>query len=105
MKDELNSITLEGFVGLRLKCYSLFFNGEVKDNMVKHTNPMGKQTAKGTKKSVKEARLRHQHYKYVLKNLSTVAVGNNVIKSKAHDIHISYEKSHIDCIRYQTLDM
>ena len=105
MKDELNSISLDEFVGLRPKCYSLLFNGEVKDNMVKHTNYMGKPTAKDTRKSVKEAHLRHQHYKDVLKNLSTVTVGKNVIKSKAHDISTYHTKSRIDCIRYQTLDM
>ena len=35
MKGELNSMILEEFVGLRPKCYSLLFNSEKKDNMVR----------------------------------------------------------------------
>ena len=45
-----------------------------------------KQTAKGTKSSVKENYLRHHHYRDVLENLSTVRVKQNVIKSRHHDI-------------------
>ena len=87
MKDELHSLVLEEFVGLRPKCYSILFNGEVEDNVAKHTNQMEKQTAKGTKKIVKEAHLRHQHYKDVLKNLSIVTVGQNIITKDISTYH------------------
>ena len=63
MKDELNSIILEEYCGLRPKSYSLLFNGLVKDNILIHTNTSQKQAAKGTNKSVKEAHLRLKHFK------------------------------------------
>ena len=85
-KDELNSLPLEEFIGLRPKCYSLLFRGEVKNNTLKHMDVSEKQTAKGTKSSVKDAFLRHHHYKDVLSNLSTVRVKQNVFKSRHHDI-------------------
>ena len=34
--DELNGTTLEEFIGLRPKCYSLLFLGEVKNNQIIH---------------------------------------------------------------------
>ena len=45
-----------------------------------------KQTAKGVKKAVKKAFLRHVMYKETLDNLSSFVVTQNVIKSKAHTI-------------------
>ena len=91
-KDELNSVNLEEFIGLRSKCYSLLFRGEVKKNKVKHRNMTSKQTAKGTKKSVKKAHLIHKHFRDTQKNLSTVIVKQNVIKSKAHTISSYHQK-------------
>ena len=85
-KDELHGMTLEEFIGLRPKCYSLLSRGEVKKNVVEHMNVSEKQTAKGTKSSVKKAFLRHKHYRDVLDNLSTVRVEQNVLKSRHHDI-------------------
>ena len=74
-KDELNSLPLEEFIGLRPKCYSLLFD-----------RTKEKQTAKGTKSAVKKAFLRHHHYRDVLDNLSTVRVKQNVIKSRYHKL-------------------
>ena len=74
-KDELNSLPLEEFIGLRSKCYSLLYDKDKE-----------KQTAKGTKSAVKRAYLRHHHYREVLDNLSTVRVKQNVIKSRHHQI-------------------
>ena len=85
-KDELNGMTLEEFIALRPKCYSLLYLGEVKNNKVIHTHIAEKRTAKGTKEGVKKAHLRHHHYKDTLKNLSTIKVKQNGIKSKAHKI-------------------
>ena len=61
-KDELNGISLEIFIGLRPKCYSLLFYGEVANNIVQNITKNCKQTAKGIKESVKNAKLRHEHY-------------------------------------------
>ena len=85
-KDELSGITLEEFIGLRPKCYSLLFRGKVKDNKVIHTDMAQKQTAKSVKESVKKAHLRHKHYKETLNNLSIVSVSQNLIKSRAHKV-------------------
>ena len=74
-KDELASLPLYEFIGLRPKCYSLLYDKDKE-----------KQTAKGTKSAVKKAYLRHHHYRDVLDNLSTVRVKQNVIKSKEHQI-------------------
>ena len=74
-KDELKSLPLEEFIGLRPKCYSILFD-----------NNKEKQTAKGTKTSVKKAFLRHQHYQDVLTNLITCRVKQNTIKSRHHQI-------------------
>ena len=48
-KDELNSMPLEEFIGLRPKCYSLLLHGEVGKNKVKHNYITSKQRAKGMK--------------------------------------------------------
>ena len=52
-KDEIHSLILEEFIGIRSKCYSLLFHGEVQNNVVVHSTASEKQVAKGTKKSVK----------------------------------------------------
>ena len=54
MKDELNSIPLQEFIGLRPKYYSLLFEGKVKDNIFVHRNTTEKKTSKRIKKAVKE---------------------------------------------------
>ena len=78
-KDELHSLTLEDFIGLRPKCYSLMFRGE---NM----NLKQKQVAKGTKRSVKDRYLRHCHFEDVLQNLTQVYVNQNTIQSRHHSL-------------------
>ena len=47
-KDELNSVPLEEFVGLRPKC-----TGKVDRNVLQHANPIEKKTAKDVKRKVK----------------------------------------------------
>ena len=78
-KDELNGMTLEEYIGLRPKCYSLLYRGEVKNNKIKNKKPAQKQTAKGTKSSVKKALLRHHHYKQSVNNLTIFKVKQNSI--------------------------
>ena len=48
------SLTLEDFIGLRPKSYSLKFRGKVENNKIKHMNVCEKYTAKGTKQAVKD---------------------------------------------------
>ena len=48
-KDELNSIPMREFVGLRSKCYAFHCTGEVKNNVVQHDRSTEKKTAKGVK--------------------------------------------------------
>ncbi len=63
---------LKDYVGLRSKCYSLlFFEKLFKKWKFKERQ---KQTAKGTKKSVKKKHLRHTHYLEVVKRLKEVYV-------------------------------
>ena len=86
MKDELFSLCLEEFIGLRPKCYSLLFNGQVKNNKVISYDQSEKQVAKGTKKMVKKRYIRHEHYRDVVTNLSQLYVKQNSIRSIQHDI-------------------
>ena len=83
-KDELLSLTLEDFIGLRPKCYSLKFRGVVEKNKVINLNTKEKQVAKGTKKSVKKRFLRHEHFLDVVENLTEVYVKQNIIQSRKH---------------------
>ena len=86
-KDELSSLPLEEFVGLRPKCYSLKFSGKVKNNMIVHEDPVEKKTAAGTKKCVKKNHLRHQHYRKTLTTLQKHMTTQNSIVSKKHTIY------------------
>ena len=54
-KDELNSMPMQQFVGLRPKCYA--FLCMVSNNMPQQTNPVEKKTAKGVKRWAKDAHL------------------------------------------------
>ena len=56
-RDELNSVPMQPFVGLRAKCYAFLRMGKVCNNVFQHTNPVEKKTAKGVKRRVKDAYL------------------------------------------------
>ena len=58
-KDEQNSIPVQEFVGLSLKCYAFHCTGKVDGNVVKHAAFVEKKTTKGVNTSVKED---HSHY-------------------------------------------
>ena len=85
-KDELNSIPLQEYVGLRPKCYSLKYKGKVKNNIIKNLDEVEKSTAAGTKRNVKDRYLTHCHYLNTLKTLAHHYVTQNVIISKKHKI-------------------
>ena len=78
-KNELNSVPMQQFVGLRPKCYAFLCTGKVSNNRLQHTNPVGKKTAKGVKRRVKHAHLHFEHY------LDTL-VQQNLIKSTLHTV-------------------
>ena len=61
-KDELNSVPMEKFVGLRPTCYAFLCMGKVDRNIILHTNPVKKKTAKGVKRKVKDGHLHFNHY-------------------------------------------
>ena len=83
-KDELNSMTLLEFVGLRPKSYSLEYCGFVKDNVLVDIYLHQSQKSKGTKEAVKKAHLRHCHFVECWDGLKTFVVRQNVIKSRSH---------------------
>ena len=86
MKDELQSMIITEFIGLRPKCYSIQSIGSVKDNVIQDMDLHHSCTAKGVKKDVKKEHLRHEHYKDSLFNLRSISVKQNIIKSKKHEI-------------------
>ena len=92
---------LEGFIGLRPKCYSLLFNSEVKGNQILHTNSMEKQTAKITTECVKKLHLRHVNYKETLINHSTVNVKQDAVKTKSHTI-VTYHQTETSLTAFDT---
>ena len=83
-KDELFSLTLEEFIGLRPKCYSLLFYGKVENNIVINLDRGEKQVAKGTKKSMKKRHLRHNHFQDVLETLCRYYIKQNNFVSQKH---------------------
>ena len=85
-KDELNSMILQGFIGLCPKSYSLEYFGFVKDNKIVDLDVHESQKNKGTKEAVKKAHLRHKHFTECLECLKTFVVKQNVIKSRDHSI-------------------
>ena len=60
-KDELNSVSTQEFVGLRPKCYAFLCTGKVV-NVLEHTRPVEKKTAKVVKRKVKDVHLHFTHY-------------------------------------------
>ena len=61
-KDELNSVPMREFVGLRPKCYAFLCAGKVDKNILQHTKPVEKKTTKGVKGKVKDDHLHFAQY-------------------------------------------
>ena len=85
-KDELNSIPMEEFVGLRPRCYAFKHSGKVDKNVVQHTNPLVKKTAKSVKCKVKDDHLHFHHYLDALKNFQSFVCKQNLIASTKHTV-------------------
>ena len=91
-KDEMLSLTLEDFVGLRPKSYSLKFRGKVENNKIIHMKSDEKQTAKGTKSAVKKRYLRHSHFLDALTNLTQICIKQNALLSNKHSVGSFHQK-------------
>ena len=85
-KDELNLVPMQQFVGLRPKCYDFLCMGKVSNNMLQHTNPLEKKTAKGVKRRVEDAHLQFRHYLDALRNFHTYLCRQILIKSTLHTV-------------------
>ena len=100
-KDELNSVPMEEFVGLRPKCYAFKCTGKVDKNVVQHTNIIEKKTAKGVKRKVKDDHLHFQHYLDTFKNFHSFIVKQNLISSTAHTVRSVHQRK-IDLTAFDT---
>ena len=60
-KDELNSVPMREFVGLRPKCYAFLCTGKIANNVLQHTKHVEKKTAKGATRKVKADNLHFAH--------------------------------------------
>ena len=101
-KDELKGISMEEYVGLRPKLYSILYmatklyeiiKGKEMEIKVptefsysKNVEMEDKKTAKGTKESVKKEHMKHCHYKDTLFTLGEYIVSQNLLKSENHTI-------------------
>ena len=61
-KNELNSVHMREFVGLRPKCYAFLCADKVDKNVLQRTRHVEKKTAKGVKRKVKDDHLHFVHY-------------------------------------------
>ena len=88
MKDELDSIPLEEVVALRPKCYCLKYHGKVKKNqIVNKEDIVEKPTAAGTKRSIKDSKLKFNHYLKTLMTKKNQYVTQNNIISHKHTLY------------------
>ena len=86
LNDELNSVTMQQFVGLRQKCYAFLCTGKVSNNLFQHTNPVEKKTAKNVKRYVKDAHLQFAHYLDAPNNFHTYLCRQHLVKSTLHTV-------------------
>ena len=85
-KDELNSVPMQQVVGLRPTCYAFLCTDKVCNNVFQHTRPIERKTAKGVRRSVKDAHLHLAHYLDALNNFRTYLCRQNLIKSSSHTV-------------------
>ena len=89
-KDELNSIPMEEFVGLRPKCYAFKHTGKVAGNKLVHSSPVEKKTAKGVKRKVKDDHLHYNHYLSEISN--RLFASKNLITSTSHTVRSARQR-------------
>ena len=85
-RSELNSVPMHQFVGPCPKCYAFLCTVKVSNNVLHHTNPVGKKTAKGVNRRVEGAHLHFVHYLDALNNFHTYLCRQNLIKSTLHTV-------------------
>ena len=85
-KDELNSVPIQEFVGLRPKCYAFNCTGKVDKNVFEHTGPVEKKTAKGVKRKVKDDHLHFAHFMDKLRSFKPYVCKQNLISSTSHTV-------------------
>ena len=78
-KDELNSIPMQEFVGLWPRCYAFLCTGKVDENVLQHTRPVEKKTAKGVKRKVKDNHLHFAHYLNTLRSFQSYVCKQNLL--------------------------
>ena len=88
-KDELNSVPMKEFVGLRPKCYAFRCTGKIEINILQHSKPVEKKTAKCTKRKGKDKHLHFHHYLDVFKNFHSFV---NLISSTYHTVRSVHQK-------------
>ena len=86
-KDELNSIPMEEFIGLRPKCYAFKHTGKVSGDKLVHSSTVETKTAKGVKRKVKDEHLHYNHYLDALRNFQSFVCKQNLITSTSHCSH------------------
>ena len=86
-KEEINSVLMQQFVGLRPKCYAFRCMGNVRNNLFQHSKLVERKTAKGVKRRVSDAHLHFAHYWDALNNFHTYICRQNLIKSTLHTVH------------------
>ena len=77
---------------MRLKCYAFLCTGKVDRNVVQHTKPVEKKTAKGVKRKVKEEHLHFAHYLNALRSFDTFVCKHNLISSTAHTARTVHQR-------------
>ena len=70
-KDELNSVPMREFVGLRPTCYAFLCTVKVDKKILRHTRLVEKKTTKGVKRKVKDDHLHFTHYLGVLRSFKS----------------------------------
>ena len=91
-KDELNSIPMKEFAGLRPKCYAFLCTGKVDRNIVQHSRPVEKKIAKGVKRQAKDEHLHFTHYLDTLHSFQTFVSKQNLISSTAHTARTVHQR-------------
>ena len=91
-KDELNSMPMREFAALRTKCYAFLCIGKVDKNVMQHTRPMEKKTARGVKLKVKDDYLHFTHHLDALCNFQTFVCKQNLISSAAHTVRTVHNR-------------
>ena len=84
-KDELNSVPMREFVGLRPKCQAFLCTSKVDKNVLQNTRPVEKKTAKSVKCNVKDD-LHFAHYLDVLRSFKSYVCKQNLISLTNHTV-------------------